>query len=203
MIDAISKLLEACISLLREDKKDSIEYFERYAKPAFDLSQAVFKDYMKSLSSVRQRVEDGESRTSLLRFLEESRVEYLPVRMQLRAMLHRNTGRLHSGHLGQFEHGVFGLLHGGLVHMEETSRARHSGLYFHGHTLLDILFAVSHNTDDVPTNNLLKLIQEQEQSIQGAFRDVTLGYEALRQATLPSGAASKALRHVESLHDNK
>lgn len=192
MLQSILKLLDTVIALSRERQKNTDDYFERYAEPAYDLCQVVFRDYMKLLTTLRHLIADDEPKKSILQFLEQGRVEFLPARMQLRAILHFYSNHpLRNGsetRMGQFEKGILGILQGGLVHLEETEVTRAAGLYFKGHSLLDVLYAVSLPDDALPKSEILGIVRRQSDALHSAFQDVTLGFEQLRKATIPSVA---------------
>lgn len=185
MLPEILKLLDNLAALSRERKKKDLDYVERYAQPAYELSQQVFHDYMKLLASLRHRIASGESRKSLLLFLEQARVEYLAARIRLRAMLYQHHFRRD---MPLFEQGIFRLLHGGLVHLEETEVVRSSSDYGE-HTLLDVMYYIQNRDggpdEPLPVGQLTRIIQAQERTLEQAFKELSLGLEKLRNSIIP------------------
>jgi hypothetical protein len=131
---------------------------------------------MKLLASLRHRIETGESRQSLLHFLEQARVEYLSARIRLRAMLHYHRGFPEES---LFEAGIFRLLHSGLVHLEEGRVVQAS---YGEDTLLDIMYSVQHANEPVPNYLIIEFIHKQEWTLKHAFEEITLGFEQLRKS---------------------
>jgi hypothetical protein len=184
MLPEILKLLDNLATLSREREKNNLDYVERYAQPAYELSQEVFRDYMKLLASLRHRIASGESRQSLLLFLEQARVEYLAARIRLRAMLHQHHSK---GDMPLFERGIFRLLHGGLVHLEETQFVRSSSDYGE-HTLLDVIYRIQNTEGDrdehLSVERITRFIEAQERTLEYAFKEISLGFEELRKGII-------------------
>jgi len=192
MLDDALRLLESVLKLRDERQESRDRYFEHYVQPTYVAAEQVFRDYRALLADIQQKVESGETRENLIRFMEERRMQELPVRMRLRAILSQRdrestvfdqrTGIIVRR--GRFERGIWGLLLGGLGHFEEKEVFNWWNPYSRDrHTLLSILYEMQ-RTDD--NQVLLSRTWRQTEALDRAWQDVTLGFAELQARTYPA-----------------
>lgn len=87
VIDPALRIIDYLIKLVDARKRDHQLDFETYTEPVFKDAEAVAKDYFTVLSELIRRVEQAEDIPPVIRWLEERRVAYLPVRMKIRVYL--------------------------------------------------------------------------------------------------------------------
>lgn len=190
LLETLLKLLDYSVKLLEQRGRYDERVFDRIVTPAFELGEKVFQDYLQLFQDLRRKVSSRVSPEDLIRFLEEGRLRYLPVRVRLRAILGRPD-------LWQREEerklvaGLFGLLCGGLSTYEEQQLDRRRRYIQTGHTLLDLLYRIDElrrETDDrLHVERVVRMVQRQEQAIRAAWGDAAEAYAAIQESVATSG----------------
>jgi hypothetical protein len=191
MIDAAVRVADKLILLLTIRERNREKEFEKFVDPLFKDAELVVNDYFSLFRELLTRLGAATSTEDTIRWLEERRLEMLPVRMKLRAFLQTN-GRVQAReldqHRSQFERGLWGVMQGGLSLVEEG----YVGLEEYGfrghHTILDIVYELSGLQHDQASDELQKdvndrvatVAQIQLRSIEAAWKDATLGYAQLK-----------------------
>src|SRR5436190_17264037 len=108
MIDSILKLLEKLIKLGEVRMANKQIYVDRYVTPLYSIAETVYKDYSSLLRDTRRKIQTGRKTIPLIQFIEQRRVDQLPTRLRIRAIL-RKTPRKNWTLL---EQGILGLING-------------------------------------------------------------------------------------------
>jgi hypothetical protein len=209
-MDTFLKLIDYFVKLVDRRHESKRRYFERYAKPAFEAAQIVFEDYLKLLHSIKRKVETGKDIEEIIRYLEDGRIKYLPLRMKLRAAIFpklleasesrysfdtdaaRPTPRwLNTEGLSLFERGIAGVMRGGLApfedgyffldHYSEMARELSGG---GRHTVLDLLYIMSDSSIEDRRGNVIERVNDQIKAIMLAWEDVVTGYAEIERQVL-------------------
>jgi hypothetical protein len=149
----------------------------------------VAKDYFQVLSELIRRIEEAEDIVPVIKWLEEGRVVYLPVRMKIRAYLrafsHRSLNGLGSDieapskeSQDKFISGIHALLVGGLSLVEDGHIGAPGGIS--SHTLLDILIWDAAKPFRSVKGTIMERARRQEEVIHKAWEEVTQGYSELK-----------------------
>ena len=181
MLDAILKLVEKFIKLGEVREANTQRYFDRYVAPLYVAAEAIYRDYSSLLRDVRQKIQTGRKRLPLIQFLEQRRLEQLPSRMKIRAILRKTSKRNWT----QFEQGILGLVHGCLSDFDHyqsiypVERSR-------DHTVYDVIrFIEQHGFEDLSRDraDLLQAVDHQIAGIDKAWEFVCAGYADLQSTT--------------------
>lgn len=167
MLEIALSLFDYLIKLVEKREGNIDEYFAVYVKPAFEISEKVFSDYLSLLHAVKRKIQLGSRKREIIEFLEDGRVKYLPLRRQIYAEANSRwkwNQRDSFDKLPKFEKGLLGILMGGLSPFEageidEHRRYAYSTPYTGGHTLLDVLISIedmSHLSEAYKTGLLTK-----------------------------------------------
>lgn len=199
MLDALLKLVDYGVRLLETRGKYDERILDRIVTPTVQLGEQVLQDYLRLFAELKQRADADATVAELIRFLEEGRLTYLPVRIRLRALLaqkdlwrHPTDRRLVAG--------LFGMLCGGLNPYEETQLGYREGIRLHhergfGHTLLDILYRIDQRPRDHRGPQLAKLVHDvvtaQEEVIKRAWMEVAEAYASLQASVATTGTLRK------------
>ena len=194
MIEPGVKLIEMLIELFDRKHIKKEKFFKDYVQPTYQLAEKVYGDYLKLFENVKRKLKDEDSIENIIRFLEEGRVNYLPVRAKLRAILRRYDEcpeeempqmviplvppfRKFRRELPRFERGILGILRGGLASLEDIPRV---DLTPYGdrdnHTLLDVLYHFSEESVTKNRSGYLRLVEEQVDALKKAWEDVVEGF---------------------------
>jgi hypothetical protein len=211
MIELALSLTDYLLKLLQKREDNIDEYFEQYIMPAFAAAEDVYKNYLGLLTKIRRKIEQNEHPLEIIEFLEEGRLEYLPVRMRLRAEIlsrfdyvYESDGSQYTNFdkLPRFERGILGILMGGLAPFEDKSF--NNTPYYQNHTLLDVLYRfssyVSGQTDE---RNFLYAINEQIQALNNAWQDVVTGYSEYKLKVVPTPKSRKFTKPVQPKSNSK
>jgi hypothetical protein len=189
VIDPTLRLIDYLIKLVDARKLDNRHDFETLIEPVFKDAETVAKDYFQVLSELIRRIEKAEDIPPVIRWLEERRVAYLPVRMKMRAYLRGFSQRSLDG-LGnevkpqvkglqdKFTSGIQALLSGGLSLVEDGHIGVPGGIS--RHTLLDILIWDASKPFHSVKGSILERARRQEVAIHEAWADVVEGYTDLK-----------------------
>ncbi|EEF63131.1 hypothetical protein [Pedosphaera parvula] len=195
MLDTLTKLLEKFIKLGEVREANQQRYVDRYVTPLYSVAEAIYKDYSSTLRELRRKVKTGRKTMPLIQFLEQRRLEQLPARMKIRAVLRTIPKRNWT----RFEQGVLGLIHGCLSDFD-----RHQSIYpiGHGdHTLYDMIrYIESRGEPELAPDRgrLLSAIERQIQGIDKAWEFVCVGYADLQRITVPDITVPKSYVYERS-----
>lgn len=164
-------------------------------------AELIVNDYMGLFVELISKLESADDIPALIRWIEERRMAFLPLRMKARAFLYRIEVRSESP-LDTFRKGIWGLMKGGLSFVEEGHA--HLREYGHGdHTVLDLLYGFSSTPLSANRKLLPRLARRQLECIELAWQDVVTGYAEIKKATNPRRVkvASGAAVHRSSSRD--
>lgn len=188
ILEAIIKLLEKFIKLGEVREANRQRYMDRYVTPLYHAAEVIYKDYSSLLRQVRRKVQTARKSLPLIQFVENRRLEQLPSRMKLRAILAKTPKKNWT----KFEQGILGLIHGCL-----TENETHQSIYpiGHGdHTLYDIVRRIEYRGDQSLASNrerLLRAVDSQIAGIDEAWKFVCAGYADLQITTFDDLAVPK------------
>src|SRR5512144_1950419 len=113
MIEVALALLDYFVKLAEQKEGNIEKYFDLYIAPAYEVAQKVYSDYLELFHALRQKIEERATIGDMVRFIEDGRRKYLPLRRQLYAEV-KNRWREDEdfGRLPKFEKGLLGLLMG-------------------------------------------------------------------------------------------
>ena len=190
MIDLALELFDYLIKLAESRDSKSRQRFDSVVKPAFEAAEIIYKDYLSILLEVRRMLDQRSRMSDVIRFLEDRRIQYKPVRMRLSNYLEFSgvfSGETSGGELKQreaelamnlpeFERGILGLLRGGI---EITDKGGSLRAYAVGkHTILDLISRLGwiEPTNDEFYGYALTDVRQMEKVLEDAFRLVVAGY---------------------------
>jgi len=183
MFDAAVKIADKLIQLLSLRERNREKYFENFVEPLFHDAEIVFKDYIALITELIRRLNEEDDVSAVITWLEERRLELLPVRIKLRSMVARGIGIRRDGIGHLFEHGIVCLMRGGLSIVEEGYMPQdYSRLPVH--TALDLLYGMSHQPLAAHRGMYIGQAEQQLEYLERAWRQVTDGYSELRYAFL-------------------
>lgn len=184
MIDVGLKVLDLLKDLLATREKNRAKVFQTFVEPMYRDAEEVFKNYLLLLQEVALRLERREPIPSVIRWLEEKRLERFPVRIKMRALLREYDREplLPETGLSKFQKGVWGLMKGGLALFEEGhAPVREYG--WQDHTVLDLMYYwVTLPASDPRYERCLLATTQQAEAIRSAWQDVADGYAELKRA---------------------
>jgi len=190
MLEALLKLLDYGIKLLEQRDRYDEKVFDRIVTPTFQLGEKVFQDYLELFRDLRRKVSVGAAVEDLIRFLEEGRVRYLPVRVRLRAILGRPDLWQRQDERKLVD-GLFGLLCGALSTYEERQLERPGRYIVTRHTLLDLLYRIDElRRDDGGREvewTLTRMVDLQQEAITAAWKDAAEAYASIQEAIATTG----------------
>lgn len=211
MVELALTLMDYLIKFLQKREDNLDEYFENYVQPAYNAAELVYADYLSLFQIIKNKIEQDEQPIELIKFLEEGRIKYLPIRTRIRAEIfgryesefnHRDarSSLIYDGinreiptwnSLPEFERGILGILMGGLSPFEDAHHI--STPYSYGsHTLLDILYAFSsYAIKGEKKERYLRVINKQLSALKAAWEDVVSGYVKYKILVTPMPAKIK------------
>lgn len=141
MIETILSVIDRLIQLLSIKENLNEKQFENILKPLYEGAESIYRDYLKTFDDLETMIYNCVEEEKLIRFLEARRLEYLPVRMKVRAVLSklRRSPRTGLGKQDRFIEGIWYLMRGGIAISEPGYLVR-LGTGKEGLTLLDILY---------------------------------------------------------------
>ncbi|HYF36213.1 MAG TPA: hypothetical protein VD994_13045, partial [Prosthecobacter sp.] len=80
MLDVLIKLLERLTKYSEIRNTNRQLYIDRYATPALEAAEVVYRDYLALLNTTRKKIKAFKRALPLLQFLEQRRLEQLPAR---------------------------------------------------------------------------------------------------------------------------
>jgi hypothetical protein len=191
MLANILKLIDLFIKLRAVDKKTTKEYFEVYVEPTYELAELVYKDYLFLFDELESKVTSGRKTQPIVRFLEKRRLDNLPIRMKLRALVHAR-GIKQTNH---FEVGILGLMYSTAGSFDSQTNPMKSMLIQEriqyargGHYLLDIINWIVLSGEDnlAPIRpRLLRLVRKIRSSIDYEWELTVKGYAELKEMIIP------------------
>lgn len=182
MVDAAVKIVDRLIQLLSLQERNREKYFQNFVDPLFHDAELVVHDYIALFRELISQLEKGDSVSEIVKWLEERRLELLPVRIKLRAFLtHMSYDRQRKleASMDRFQKGIWGLMKGGLSLVEEG----HSQLSEYGwqdHTVLDLLYLWSQQPIAENRSRYIANAKAQLACIEEAWKDVSEGYARLK-----------------------
>ena len=182
MLDALVKLLGKFIKLGEVREANQQRYVDRYVTPMYSVAEAIYKDYSSTLRELHRKVKTGRKTMPLIQFLEQRRLEQLPGRMKIRAVLRTIPERNWT----HFERGILGLIHGCLSDFD-----RNQSIYPIGqgdHTLYDMIRFIENSGEPElapDRHRLLRAVERQIQGIDKAWEWVCAGYARLQRIAVP------------------
>jgi len=207
MIELAFTLTDYLIKFFQKREDNADEYFERYISPDYEAAEKVYSDYLSIMNEIKKKIEQHENPLEIIKFLEEGRLKYLPIRMRLRAEITSRFEYVYYGDgvrytnldkLPDFERGILGILMGGLAPFEDKSSI--STPYYNSHALLDVLyrfssFVISGQTDE---RNLIYTIDEQISALNRAWSDVVKGYAEYKKIVVPTPSGKAFIKQKAS-----
>ena len=211
MLDLFLKLIAQLTMFAQTGERNRRQYIDRYVQPVYKTTEEIYKDYCTFLRDLRGKIKRGKKCEPLIRYIETRRLEMLPARIQVRALLAK---RLDEGAITGFEVGILGLMTGSLSTLE-TSYFRfslpyvavdpewnhrphierfadllegHTGRFLKDHTVLSILEQITDGGDTDFTrrrSDLLESVDKKIYAVNKAWEAVTIGYAELHSRTLP------------------
>src|SRR5687767_15024997 len=204
MLEVALKLFDYLLQLLDKKEGHKDEYFDRYIEPMYKLAEDIYYDYLEIFTRISVKIQERTSLEELIKYLEEGRKRYLPLRMKLRAEINQrfpkvniteSSGRFLTGAvevafegLSPFEKGILGILMGGIAPFEQGDNT--ISPYGGSHTLLDLMYKfTTYSVNDMPESRYQIIIDDQRRVLEHAWADVVAGYavyEALARPKLKS-----------------
>src|SRR5574339_282215 len=92
MLDVAFSLFDYFIKWTEKKEGNLDEYFEIYVKPAYETAEKVFSDFLDVHHNLKKKVWADAPLEELIRFLEDGRVKYLPLRRRLYAEVESRWG---------------------------------------------------------------------------------------------------------------
>jgi hypothetical protein len=184
MIDAGVRIIDRLIQLLQTKEKRKEKYFNNFVEPLYKDAETIIKDYNTLFIELISKIEKAEDSTEIIRWIEERRVTYLPLRTKVKALLSDENGT--NAHTGKFERGIWFIMTGGLFIFEKKF-IRPGDVHFPGagrHTLLDLIDRFSAEPFKRSKDTYLYLAKAQLRFIQKAWEDVAMGYAELKRRML-------------------
>jgi hypothetical protein len=188
MIDAGVRVIDRLIQLIEKRHARREHYFISFVDPVFQDAEVIARDYIALFATLIAKLKcHDEDISHLIRWIEERRMELLPVRIKLRALLHQKDF-FHWSQQGEpsrdkFQRGVLGLMKGGLSLTEEGHAPMHEYGYS-DHTVLDLLYLWSLDPTSRHRRRYLESAQAQLQALELAWRDAVEGYAELKASYL-------------------
>jgi hypothetical protein len=191
MLEALLRLVDYATKLLESRSVQTEKFFDRVVTPAYEASEKILQNYLEIFQELRVRVNRGDSREELAAFVERGRIDFMPARIKLRALV--QSEGLWMGEIDhRFVAGVVGLLCGGLSTYEEHQLTYH---YTHDrHTLLDILYRFNSTPERQLAHMALHYIGLQESAVRGAWADLSAAYTEMLTEVVKSGYVNLAQR---------
>jgi len=93
MIDAGVRIIDRLIQLLQTKEKRKEKYFNNFVEPLYKDAETIIKDYNTLFMELISKIEKAEDSTEIIRWIEERRVTYLPLRTKVKALLSDENGR--------------------------------------------------------------------------------------------------------------
>lgn len=192
MLEAALKLLEKLIKLGEVRETNRQRYVDRYATPVYLAAEVIYRDYSSILRDLRRRIRTGRKTLPLIQFVEQRRLDQLPSRIKIRAILHKTPEKNWT----RFEQGVLGLINGCLSDSDTYQsiypvRRSSPG----GHTLYDIIRQIEQRASQelAPVrSHLLTAVERQIAGIDEAWECACAGYADLQSTAIPSVSIPKA-----------
>lgn len=175
------RLLDKFIELLNVRREGKQDYFDAVVEPMFEDAELIAKDYIALFGELITRLKEGHEVLEVIRWIEERRLELLPVRIKVRALM--EEGGVEPS-VDRFEQGILGLLKGG-ISLIEVGHAPLKEYGFGNHTVLDILKRCSNEPLEGRRGLFLRLATAQLNCIQSAWKDAVKGYGELRRRAHP------------------
>jgi len=181
MLDAGISILDRLIQLLSTKEINDEKYFNNFIEPMYQDAETIVKDYISLFTELIERLKKDEDVIEVITWIEKRRMDFLPIRMKVRALLTEKNYNVEIA--STFQKGIMGLMKGGLSFIEKGhAQVREYGMG--DHTVLDLLY---HCTDMPVSYNREKFIHNanrQLKCIQLAWEDVVKGYAELKQMKL-------------------
>lgn len=144
-------------------------------------AEIIVKDYISLFTELIEKLKKEEDIVEVIAWIEKRRMDFLPIRMKVRALLIEKNYNVEIANT--FQKGIMGLMKGGLSFIEKGhAQTREYGMG--DHTVLDLLH---HGIDKPVSFNREKYIHNasrQLKCIQLAWDDVVKGYAELKQLKL-------------------
>jgi len=118
VIALLLKLLENLTKLAERREQLNEKEFSRYAEPTLRDAELIYRDFLRIFTQLEKRVKRTKRAETWIRFLETERLQLLPVRMRLRALLQEDFRS--RGKFSKFELGVWGVVCGGISPVVDT-----------------------------------------------------------------------------------
>ena len=187
MIDAGVRIIDRLIQLLQTREKRKEKYFNNFVEPLYKDAETIIKDYNVLFGELISKIENenSESGEEIIKWIEQRRVTYWPLREKVRALLSDKNGR--NTHTGKFERGIWFIMTGGLFFLGEKEYVRAGDVHFPGadrHTLLDLIDQFSAEPFKRSKSLYIQLAKSQLRFIQDAWKDVAMGYAELKRQSL-------------------
>lgn len=188
MINTALTIIDRFVHLLTLRQELSEKQFEHIVKPLYEDAELVYRDHLMTFEQLKKMIKNGIPEEELIRFLEERRLEYLPVRMKIRAVVIRLFGdspRAALRERSKFVQGIWSLMRGGVDISEpgHFERLHASG----DHTLLDILYLFLNRPEMQRPDEWYRqrgwiAVEHQLRSLKEAWEEIVAGYAEMQNA---------------------
>jgi hypothetical protein len=189
MIDLALELFSYLIKLAETRDSRNRKHFDAIVTPAFEAAEVIYKDYLSILLEVKRMLEKRSRIADVIKFLEERRIQFKPLRMRLADYLEANgvfSGKTYGdleqndlileNSLPEFERGILGLLRGGIEITDKGGSGRAYAV--NKHTILDLISNLGffEPAKDEYYDFALKVVRHTEAALEQSFRLVLSGY---------------------------
>src|SRR5437660_2079694 len=182
MIEASITIVDRLIQLVTARERNKEKYFNNFVEPLYRDAEAIIKDYTSLFVELIAKLERSDEVPDVIKWIEERRMLYLPVRIKTRALLRelKFSGRKKES-ISRFEKGISGVMEGGLSLFDEgyIPTDYHSG-HTMNHTVLDLLYLLNIDSSGQNRERYLIAAKEQLACIHRAWQDVAAGYADMR-----------------------
>jgi len=187
MIDEGIKIIDRLIQLATYRERKSKEYFDVYVEPLYKDAEKIVSDYLKLFQKLIHKIKKGESEAEIIKWIEQRRVDHLPIRMKTKSLLKHCDSRYYNRErnrvgIDKFQDGILRVMRGG-VSLVEPGHISDSG----AHTVLDVLYAFMYGryreeeqSEKERSEFYLKCARRQMEYIQEAWKDAMEGYAELK-----------------------
>ena len=180
MITLLLKLLDSLVKLAERRELLTEKEFCRIVEPTLRDTELIYRDFVRIFTQLEKRVNRTKRSQTLIRFLEEERLNLLPVRMRLRALL--KTGFQDRGKFSKFEVGVWGVVSGGISPYMDTHL--YPGHSRNPHALLGIVWALHDRALEDSKPTFVRYVRDQIEALHYSWQTVSEGFAELQLQTV-------------------
>ena len=182
-VDLGITLIDKLVQLINSRQKNKERYFREYVEPMYYDAEAIMNDYTTLFGKLIADLKSKEDVHAITVWLEERRLQFLPLRIKVRALLRVLPGN-NKASMDVFQKGIWGLMRGGMS-LTEEGHTRMQDYGWGDHTVLDLLYHWYDLPLDQTRERYIRNAKEQLASLQRAWEDVVKGYADLKKTVLP------------------